>query len=132
MRILITGSRHWDSRYGATRIETILNLLHALSDTLGQKLTVVHGGCATGADQAVDRWARRREDDGVTVEVYPAQWARFNKAAGPMRNQEMVDRGADLCIGFVRGTSPGTRHCLALARNAKIATFTVNWEEERE
>lgn len=132
MRVLVTGSRDWDSRYGAARIETILNLLLALSDTLGQKLTIVHGGCPSGADQAVDRWARRREDDGVVVEVYPAQWAKFSRSAGPIRNQEMVDRGADLCIGFVRGSSLGTRNCLALARNAKIPTFTVTWEEERE
>lgn len=132
MRLLVTGSRDWDSRYGAARIETILNLILALSDTLGQKLTVVHGACPTGADQVVDRWARRREDDGVVVEEHPAQWGRFAKAAGPIRNQDMVDRGADLCIGFIRGASLGTRNCLALARNAKIPTFTVNWDEEIE
>jgi hypothetical protein len=129
MRILITGSRNWEGRYAEQRIHMVLNMILALSDLLGTKLTVVHGDCPTGADRIVDDWARRREDDGVTVEAHPANWRRYGKNAGPARNEAMVGRGADLCIGFHRGNSTGTRNCLALARNAKIPTFVVGWEE---
>lgn len=129
MRVLITGSRDWEGTYAESRIHTIMNITLAQAQALGEKLTIVHGDCPTGADAAVDRWARRREDDGVTVEPHPADWARFNRSAGPVRNQQMVDLGADLCIGFLRNNSAGTRNCLALARNAKIATFAVHWEE---
>jgi hypothetical protein len=40
----------------------------------------------------------------------------------------MVDLGADMCIGFLKDNSSGTRHTLALARNRGISTFTVHWE----
>lgn len=131
MRVLVCGSRHWDGIYGETRIQEVLNQVLALCEVLGQKLTIVHGG-GPGADQAIDRWGRRREDDGVTVEVHPANWRTYGKAAGPIRNQAMVDRGADMCIGFLRGPAAGTRVTLALARNADIPTFPVLWEEQTE
>jgi hypothetical protein len=129
VRVLITGSRSWTGVQGEARIQTILNIVLALCDVLGVKLTIVHGDCPDGADAAADRWAVRREADGVHVERHPADWNRNGKAAGPLRNAEMVKLGADLCIGFHRGDSRGTAHTLALARSAGIPTFTVHWDE---
>lgn len=129
MRVIVTGSRNWMGIYGDNRIWQVLNILLALTDVLGDKLTLIHGACPTGADQVVDRWARRREDDGVSLETLPADWRTLGKAAGPIRNQEMVNRGADMCIGFVRGTARGTFVTLGMAREAGIPTFVVNWEE---
>jgi SLOG family YspA-like protein len=132
MRVLVTGSRDWDSVYGTNRIYMILNAILTLADLLQEKITLVHGDCPTGADRAVDNWGRRRQDDGVTVEPHQAHWRFHGNSAGPIRNQEMVDRGADLCIGFIRGVDAGTRHTLSLARNAGIPTFTITWEESIE
>lgn len=132
MRILATGSRDWDGVYGTNKIYMILNAFLTLADLLQVKITLVHGGCPTGADRAVDNWGRRRQDDGVTVEVIAAQWRFYGNSAGPIRNQEMVDRGADICLGFVKGNSPGVRHTLSLARNARIPTFAIPWEEAIE
>jgi hypothetical protein len=129
VRILITASRNWEGVYAEARIHTIMNIYLALADALGDKLTIVHGGCPTGGDAIVDRWARRREDDGVIVEVHEASWTSFGRSAGPRRNEFMVNQGADVCLGFLRDNSAGTRNCLALARNAKIPTFVVPWEE---
>lgn len=128
MRVLITGSRDWP-RAAEYRITMILDMILALCELLGVKLTVVHGAAPSGVDAIADRWARRREDAGVLVEAHPANWAQYKRSAGPIRNQEMVDRGADMTIGFVYGSSIGTRHTLSLSRNAKIPTFTVMWEE---
>jgi hypothetical protein len=128
MRLLVTGSRDWEGVYATQRIHTFLNLVLALSDAFGQKLTVVHGACPTGADQIIDAWALRREDAGVTVERYPANWRLHGKRAGPRRNEAMVDLGADMCIGFLKDNSSGTRNTLALARNKGIPTYTVHWE----
>jgi len=128
MRLLVTGSRDWEGVYATQRIHTILNMVLALADTLGQKLTVVHGNCPTGADRVIDAWALRREDAGVSVERHPADWHLHGKAAGPRRNEAMVDLGADMCIGFLKDNSSGTRNTLALARNKGISTFTVHWE----
>ena len=132
MRLLVTGSRDATGIRIEHRIQMILDTFLALCDMLGVKLTVVHGACPSGTDAIVDRWARRRDDSGVVVETHPANWALFKRNAGPIRNQRMVDLGADMCIGFVYGASIGTRHTLSLARNAKIVTFMVNLDEERE
>lgn len=130
MRVLVTGSRDWTGVYGEARIYMVLNLLLALCEVLGQKLTIVHGD-GPGADQTIDAWAVRRDDSGVTVERHPADWY-VGRYAGPIRNGAMVGLGADMCIGFLKNASRGTTGTLTLAREAGIPTFTVHWQEERE
>lgn len=74
--------------------------------------TLVHGA-ATGADSlAAEWWGDIQERP---TEAHPADWDRHGKAAGPIRNQEMVDSGLDLCIAFPggRGTADMIRRCEA-------------------
>ena len=129
MRVLVTGSRDWTGVYGTDRIHTVLEYLHMFAAALRQPLTIVHGD-GPGADQTIDAWAVRRENAGVTVERHPARWNPLRKAAGPIRNREMIYLGADMCIGFLKDSSKGTTGTLVLARQAGIPTFTVHWTEE--
>lgn len=132
MRVLVTGSRDWTGIYGESKIYMVLNMLLAFCEVLGQKLTIVHGD-GPGADQTIDAWAVRRDDSGVTVERHPAAWRTvLGKGAGPVRNREMVNLGADMCIGFLKNASRGTLVTLTLAQEAGIPTFTVHWQEEHE
>lgn len=82
-------------------------------------VTVVCGG-ARGADRLAAREARVL---GCEVEEYPADWDRFGKAAGFIRNQEMVDSGADLVIALPGGN--GTAHCVQCAKRAGIEVVRV-------
>ena len=110
MRILITGSRHWTDR---------LHLEQAIWEVIGheRRVVIIHGDCPTGAD----RLARRLADAwNITQEPYPADWNHHGKAAGPIRNQEMVDAGADICLAFPLGESRGTRDCMRRAEAAGI------------
>lgn len=59
---------------------------------------------------------------GWTLEPHPADWPRFKLAAGPIRNQQMVDAGADQAVGMVLRRSRGTRGCMQLAEAAGIPT----------
>jgi len=111
-------------------VYSVLHRLKELCNLLREPLVVVHGDCPTGADRLVDGWARRRSDDGVSVEPYPADWRAHGKAAGPVRNSLMVHEGADMVIGFHRGGSSGTGDCLRKAKEAGIPTFVVAWDEE--
>lgn len=129
MRVLFTGSRNWEGVIAEQRIGFVLRRLEDLSIALGSKLVIVHGGCPTGADAIVDRWARRRDYE---PEVHPADWVNYGKAAGPIRNVTMVADGADMCIGFLRDRSRGTRDCLTVARVAGIPTFTIHWDQGGE
>jgi hypothetical protein len=133
MRVLVTGSRDWSGVYGTNRIHVVLNMLLAFCEVLGDKLTLIHGDCPTGADRIVDDWALRREDSGVTVERHPADWRTLGKQAGPIRNQYMVNNGnLDMCIGFLRGSSRGTSVTLNMSREARIPTYTIRWEQDLE
>ena len=56
---------------------------------------------------------------GLHVEVMPAQWDRYGRAAGPRRNLAMLARRPDLVIAFVTPSlvaSVGTRHTVTAAR----------------
>src|SRR5437016_1932752 len=55
-------------------------------------------GDAKGADRLGGTWAKLR---GIPVAVYPAQWRQYGRAAGPIRNQQMLTEGKpDVVFAF--------------------------------
>lgn len=113
MRILVTGSRTW---YNVPVIQAALR--KAWLDLGGESDTVlVSGHCLDGADAICEFlwWA-----GSLPVETHPAKWLEHGKRAGFIRNQEMVDLGADLCLAFHKGNSKGTAHTIAAATAAGI------------
>lgn len=114
LRVLVTGSRTWDD------VGTIRNaLLSAQGTRPAAGMTLVSGACPTGADRLAEfvatslRWK---------VERHPAEWQRFGKSAGFVRNKTMVDLGADLCLAFIRNGSPGASMTARLAEDSAIPT----------
>ncbi len=128
IRMLVTGSRYMDDAPLVFRELAREWRGHATPDGALPPLTVVHGACpprkdgTPGADMLADRWARAQARAGlpVTVEAHPAKWREHGKSAGFVRNAEMVQLDADVCVGFPRGESRGTRHCMRLAADAGI------------
>lgn len=113
-RILVTGSRNWTNR------DAILATLFEVWAEWGhpRDAVLVSGACPTGADRIAEEiWG---DFLGYPVERHPADWDRHGKAAGPIRNQEMVDLRADICLAFPLPDSRGTRHCMEAARRAGI------------
>lgn len=113
-RILVTGSRHWTDR------QQVFDHLHLFSG--GRGTVLVHGACPTGADRIADEITY---DWPWIVERHPAYWDAHGKAAGPLRNQQMVDLGADVCIAFLMPDSRGTVDCAAKAEAAGIRVVRV-------
>src|SRR5688572_12579073 len=64
-----------------------------------KELTIV-SGAARGADTLAVEWAKRR---GINYEEHPAKWTEYGRAAGPIRNKEMLDSGVDIVIAFPKG-----------------------------
>lgn len=127
MRVLVTGSRAW------SHPPFLWGELHALAIQAymdydgGHRLTVVHGDCPQGADRMARTWVRAQAPDLwlpviITEEAHPAQWDVYGKAAGHIRNQEMVDRGADLVLAFIHEGSRGATDCVTRAQAAGIET----------
>jgi len=115
VRILVTGSRYWrDLHTVEVALREVWLKHHA--GAAPEDTVVVHGG-ARGADACAAVLAPRM---GFKVEEHPADWDRHGKAAGPIRNQYMVDLGADVCLAFPIGESRGTRDCIRAAEKAGI------------
>jgi hypothetical protein len=112
-RILITGSRDW-AAYSVIR-----DALQRQVDEFGTDQVVVHGA-ARGADELAGTAAKLL---GLAVEEHPAEWEWNGRAAGPMRNQKMVDLGADVCLAFPLLESRGTYDCIERALSAGIPVY---------
>ncbi len=133
--LLITGSRDWDN------YKSIQNrIIHTVGDWLLENpeyrrkplhewLTIVHGGCPRGADRLADIFARKVLK--CKVIVYPADWAKHQKRAGPLRNLAMVQKSnADACLAFIKDNSKGATGCRDLAKKHGIPTETVIYDFE--
>lgn len=115
-RVLVTGSRTWEDR---ALLERELDALLAGHGAL----TLVHGAARRGADSMAHNWGLNRRHassyGAVTIEPHPADWGR-GRSAGFIRNAEMVNLGADVCLAFIRDGSRGATHCAGLALKAAI------------
>jgi hypothetical protein len=116
-RILVTGSRTW------TDADAIHQALRSQVSP-DEKAVVVHGGAA-GADVMAGSSARFL---GWRREVHCADWEKHGKAAGFIRNQHMVDLGADVCLAFIKNNSPGATDCAHRAEKAGIPVHYVREE----
>jgi len=84
MYVAFTGARYW------TDPEPIIREL----EKLPKDAVILHGGqggwrngILTGADSIVDYYAKEM---GFEVRVFPADWSKYHKGAGPKRNGTMV------------------------------------------
>ena len=117
MRVLVCGDRHWNS---LDRTWTVLYGLHSLVP-----ITRLIEGEANGADKLGRTFA---ELNGIKVLPFPADWTKFGKAAGPMRNEQMIREGhPNLVIGFHNdiASSKGTKDMLKRAFLNEIPTRLV-------
>jgi predicted Rossmann-fold nucleotide-binding protein len=81
---------------------------------------VAHGG-APGADTLAGQWAKSR---GLVCEEFRADWKRQGRAAGPLRNQRMLDdAGARFVVAFPGGD--GTADMVRRARAKGLAVVEV-------
>jgi hypothetical protein len=91
--------------------------LDVLDGDAGRVSEVMHGG-ATGADALAHAWALERE---VRVTTFNADWKHQGKAAGPLRNQRMLDEGRpDLALA-----TPGGKGTADMVRRARAAGVEV-------
>lgn len=71
-------------------------------------------------------WAQSR---GIAVHPYPADWERYGRAAGPIRNKQMLDLGKpDYGIAFYdrpRDKSRGTANMVSQLKKAGIPVMEV-------
>lgn len=123
MRVLACGSRTFQD---APVVNAVLNgFLWEYQDP-DDPFTIIEGG-AKGADSLAGSWA----DNALNVArlTYPADWSGIGKAAGPIRNQQMLDEGNPaFCLAFIDKPLPesrGTADMVARCKARAIPTLVI-------
>ncbi|MCJ2088359.1 DUF2493 domain-containing protein [Methylobacterium sp. E-005] len=118
MRILVCGGRDLEPALVWNWLET--NAQEECADALNRAshnlITHVIQGGATGADAGADRWARASR---IPVLSFRADWERYGRRAGPLRNTRMLVEGQpDVVIAFQGGA--GTADLIRKARSMEL------------
>lgn len=108
--VLVCGGRDYE------RVDHVWMVLYQLHGH--NTITRIVEGGATGADAAARRWA---QNAGVPCSTMPADWKANGRAAGPIRNQKMLDLyEPDYVIAF-----PGGRGTKDMVTRAKASGYRV-------
>lgn len=108
MKVLVCGGRDYKDK------DHVFSAL----DELKQSLSGLISGGAPGADTFAWDWAWA---NGFHCERFMADWKKHGRAAGPIRNQTMLDVGRpDLVLAF-----PGGRGTFDMVNKAKAAGVSV-------
>lgn len=117
-KVIVAGSRGFDN-YELMKIK-LDNILSAKAETHD---IVIISGTARGADQLGEKYAKEK---GYKIIRMPADWDKYGKRAGYIRNEEMAKIG-DSAVLFWDGISPGTKHMRDLALRYKLIIRIVNY-----
>jgi hypothetical protein len=113
MRVLVCGGRDFG------HAPTVWDALYKIDKET--KIVLIIEGCATGADRIARSWAKTNVVDYISIE---AEWDKYGRAAGPIRNKKMLDKGKpDLVVAFPGGK--GTANMCKQARSAGVKVIEV-------
>lgn len=110
LNVIIAGSRNTkDLTYNKfkEKLDDIITYLLLKYSIYKDKLTIV-SGCAKG----IDSWAITYSDEKLFSTILcPAEWERYGKSAGYIRNEKMGNIG-NILVAFWNGKSSGTKHMI--------------------
>lgn len=116
MRIIVCGGREYSD---VARLRAVLDEFHG-----NKSIEHVAHGDARGVDRWAAAWAQKH---GITTTSYPADWQRYGRAAGPIRNREMLRAemalGLTMVVAFPGGK--GTRDMCSQACAAGVMVYSV-------
>ena len=121
-RLLICGSRDFSD-------EKLMRVtLGRYIDSLGRPDVIITGG-ARGADFMAESLAKAMK---IPVESYPADWRKYGRRAGPLRNIQMLKEAKPTYVlAFYSGTiTPGTEHMVSIATEKNIVALSFGLNQE--
>lgn len=84
---------------------------------------IIVSGHAKGADMLGEQYAQEK---GYELETYPADWKKYGRRAGFLRNEQMADL-SNAAIGFWDGDSHGTQHMIEYCKNKGLDVRVVRY-----
>lgn len=113
-KVIVAGTRTFND------YDNLKEILKAGYDI--ENLEIVSGG-ARGADKLGERFAHEHD---LPLKIFPADWNRYGKPAGMIRNKQMAEY-ADVAVVFWDGRSKGTANMIkqmcTLGKNVKIFRY---------
>ena len=116
VRVLVCGDRNWTDR------ASLFQALAILDTTVDEVITTIIEGTASGADTMAGEWA---DQTGIEHLRFPAQWGKYGKAAGPIRNQQMLDEGKPELVVYFHPDLANSRGTGDMVRRATKAGIKV-------
>ena len=110
MRVIVCGGRDYDDT----------DFLNRTLNHFVPELSTVIQGDARGADRLAKDWA---DTNGIQCESFPADWRTHGRAAGPIRNKEMLKSGADRVVAFPGGR--GTQNMVDQSLKAGVEVYQL-------
>lgn len=116
MKLVVARCRDYND-YDRTK-----KILDQFYNKFKNDLIILSGG-AKGTDSLGERYAK---ENNLQLQVFPANWTRYGKKAGPIRNEQMA-KACNAVLTFWDGKSKGTRSMLKLAKkyNKKIYIIKI-------
>jgi hypothetical protein len=120
MKILVCGDRNWND----------YNYISRILDPYKNKIECLIEGGARGVDSLAAQWAIKNNIKLIEVK---AEWDKYKKAAGPIRNREMLKYRPDLVIAFHDNIekSKGTKDMLNVSKDVANTLLYSRTENER-
>lgn len=124
IRVIIAGSRSFDDYDKLCKeVDEFISMqkfFAGLGAYKSKEVEIVSGG-ARGADKLGERYAK---EHNLSLKVFPADWDKYGKRAGYIRNEEMA-KYANCLIAFWDGQSKGTAHMIDLAPKYDLMTAII-------
>jgi len=123
MRTIIAGSRTIDD----------IRLVRNAVVKSGFCITEIISGNARGVDRAGERYAKQA---GIDLVIFPANWERHNRAAGPIRNERMAryaiadESRPGALIAIWDGQSRGSKNMIDTAKALGLKVFVLRVDQD--
>lgn len=113
MKVLVCGGRKFLLHWAVFDALDRLNTKHVFT-------RLIHGGAA-GADSLSGKWAISRN---ISLTVVRANWLQYGRAAGALRNTEMLKHKPSLVVAFPGGT--GTEDMVRKSLRARVPVARIS------
>lgn len=104
--IAIVGSRRRHTTEDFVKLETAFDEIFEEDDE------IVSGGCPRGADSMAQFIA---DDRGISICNYHAEWEKYGRAADPIRNKVIAEKGDVMIALPVKDRKGGTESAIKAA-----------------
>lgn len=120
IKVIIAGTRDFnDYDFLKKNVDYFLQGINPNNE----EIEIVSGN-ARGADKLGERYAK---EYNLPVKLFPANWDKYGKRAGYLRNQEMANY-SDVLIAFWDEKSKGTKHMIDIAKKQDLTVIVVGYE----